>query len=145
MPTNWADGPEPGFAEQVYFFTLHGKGREGDTLSILRNHRGDKAAALRYKTSQLPCFTLWKNTGGANEGYVTGLEPGTNYPNIRPVEKERGRVKTLKPGESFVAETTLEICGDAEQVAKLEAEVKALQGMGAPVIHKAPVEPFVKV
>ena len=36
---------------------------------------------------ELPCFTLWKNTAAEADGYVTGLEPGTNFPNLRSFER----------------------------------------------------------
>ena len=55
--------------------------------ALLRNRAGDKAVALRFARAQLPCFTLWKQTGGRRDGYVTGLEPATNYPNPRPFEQ----------------------------------------------------------
>lgn len=135
-------GPQPGTPEAVYFFELHGEGPEGRTVALLRNRAGDKGVALRFSTRELPCFTLWKNPGGLRDGYVTGLEPATNYPNPRPVEEARGRVARLDPGASRGAETTLEVLADAASVAAVEAEVAALQGLGAPTIHPRPVEPF---
>jgi hypothetical protein len=135
-------GPEPGFAEQVYFLELLGRGGEGRTLAMLRNRAGDKAVVLRFRTDQLPAFTLWKCTRGPNEGYVTGLEPGTNYPNPTPVERARGRVVALAPGQSFVAETTLEVLDTPRTVAAVEEEIRAVQGQAAATIHPAPVEPF---
>jgi hypothetical protein len=134
--------PQPGSAEQVYFFELHGDGPDNRTLALLRNRAGDKGVALRFATSQLPCFTLWKNTGGPREGYVTGLEPATNYPNPKPFEKPRGRVVALEPGATYVAETTLEILDGPDAVARAEAEVKTLQAKGTPTVHPRPVEPF---
>lgn len=133
--------PEPGFAEQVYFFDLHA-GDDGRTVVMLRNREGTKGVALRYDVRQLPCFTLWKSTQGLREGYVTGLEPGVNYPNPKPFEKERGRVAALEPGAGHVAETTFEVLDGADAVAAVEAEVRALQSRGAPTIHDRPVEPF---
>ena len=59
---------------------------------MLCNRDGDKAVVLRFPQTQLPGFTLWKNTAGPRDGYVTGLEPATNYPNPRPFEKVRDRV-----------------------------------------------------
>jgi hypothetical protein len=134
--------PEPGFTEQVYFFELHGESRDGRTLAVLRNHAGDKAVALRFAKSQLPAFTLWKNTSGRKEGYVTGLEPATNYPNPKPFEKAHQRVVTLPPGGRFLAETTLEVCNTKQAVADVEQEVRKLQGQGAPKVHQKPIEPF---
>ncbi len=134
--------PEPGYAEQVYFHDLHEGPEGGPTLAMLRNAAGDKGVVLRFRKDQLPAFTLWKNTGGLRDGYVTGLEPGTNYPNPRPIEKERGRVVTLPPGGRYVAETVLEILATAEEVAAVEAEVGRIRGNAAPTIHRTPTEPF---
>lgn len=134
--------PEPGFAEQVYFFELHADPGDGRTLAMLRNRAGDKAVVLRFAREQLPAFTLWKNTGGRHEGYVTGLEPGTNYPNPRPVEAARSRVVTLPAGGRYLAETTLEVLDSREAVAAVETEVRALQAPGAPTVHRSPTEPF---
>ena len=49
---------------------------------------------------------------------------------------------TLPPGGSHVAETTLEVLATPEDVARVEAEIRALQGRVAPNIHQRPVEPF---
>ena len=143
------DGPEPGFAEQVYFLELVGATAAGlggsepsPTLAMLCDRASATGVALRFDREQLPAFTLWKNTGGLKSGYVTALEPGTNYPNPRPFEKERGRVVTLPPGGSHVAETTLEVLATPEDVARVEAEIRALQGRVTPNIHQRPVEPF---
>ena len=136
-------GPEPGFAEQVYFYDLLADPKDGRTLALLRDRAGENGVVLRFDRSRLPAFSLWKNTGGRKSGYVTGLEPGTNYPNPKPFEKARGRVVTLPPGGEHVAETSLEVLTTRETVAAVEAEVRALQGEARPTIHRGPVEPFV--
>lgn len=134
--------PAPGSAEQVFFFELLGDGPTGETLALLRNRAGDAAVALRFSLAQLPAFTLWKAQGGRGDGYVTGLEPATGYPNPKPYERSRKRVLTLAPGRTHIAETTLEVGATAEAVADLEAEIRALQARSEPVIHPKPVEPF---
>lgn len=135
-------GAEPGFVEQCYFFELLGTGGDGRTLTLLRNKAGDKGVVLRFSPSQLPAFTLWKCTGGQKEGYVTGLEPGTNYPNPKPFEKARNRVVTLPPGGRYLTETTLEVLAGRPAVEAVEAEVRALQTQGSPTIHRHPTEPY---
>jgi hypothetical protein len=132
--------PEPGFSEQVYFLDLHAS--DGKSLVMLRDAAGENGVALRISKAQLPHFTLWKCTGGLNDGYVTGLEPATNYPNARPFEQKHGRVVTLKPGESHVAEIGLEVLAGAQEVARIEQEIQTLQKQGAPRIEKGPAEPF---
>ncbi len=141
-------GPQPGYAEQVYYYDLAaapdplGDESAGTTLAMLRNAAGDKAVVLRFHKDQLPAFTLWKNTAGLRDGYVTGLEPGTNYPNPRPFEKAHGRVVVLPPGGRYVAETILEVLATPREVTEVEAEIQRIQSRVQPTIHKQPVEPF---
>lgn len=133
--------PQPGAPEQVYFFTLHGDD-DHRTSVMLRNRAGDKGVGLRFRVDQLPCFTLWKCTQGLREGYVTGLEPGVNYPNPRDFELAHGRVPSLPPGGEYRMEVTLEVLPDANAVASLEAEIAALQKRGTPQVLAKPAEPF---
>ena len=129
--------PVPGQPECVYFFELIGD-ETGKTLTMLRNASGDKAIVLRFNIRQLPCFTLWKNEGGLKSGYVTGLEPGTNYPNPKPFEQSQGRVIKLEPGGSHVAMTTLEVLNTRESVKAVETEVSLLQAKRSPMIYPTP-------
>jgi hypothetical protein len=76
------------------------------------------------------------------DGYVTGLEPGTNYPNARPFEKARDRVVTLPVDGHYIAETALEVLTTAEAVKAVEAEIKALQAQGPAKVNVKPSEPF---
>ncbi len=135
-------GPEPGFAEMVYFMELFD--RSGETIVLLQNHAGEKGVALRYQTAGTPAFTLWKCTRVEREGYVTGLEPGTNYPNPKPFEKSRGRVVSLDPGASHTAVISLEILAGSAEIQKITSEI-ALIAKGRPAnVHPGPVEPFCK-
>jgi len=137
------DGPEPGYSEQVYFYELNARSAvEQQTLAMLRNHAGDKGVVLRFQNDQLPAFTLWKNTGGLRDGYVTGLEPGTNYPNPRPFEQARNRVVRLPVDGRYKTETTLEVLATPAAVAAVEAEIKQLQAQGHPKVNRKPIEPF---
>jgi hypothetical protein len=134
--------PEPGYAEQVYFHELLGRSAtDKQTVALLRNAAADKGVALRFTVDQLPAFTLWKNTGGLRDGYVTGLEPGTNFPNARPFEKARGRVVTLPPDARYVAETTLEVLASAEAVLRVEHEIERIQSQATAKINPRPTEP----
>ena len=130
--------PEPGFAEQVYWLLLNGDSK-GNTLAMLRNARRDKAVVVRFNTEQLPCFTQWKCTAGPNEGYVTGLEPGTNFPNPKPFERQQGRVVRLAPGQVYRTVLTLEVHDTARGVKAVTAEIAKLQGRRPAVVHSAPI------
>ncbi len=101
-----------------------------------------KAVVLRFAVSQLPCFSFWKNSVGPSDGYVVGLEPGTNFPHPLPYEKAHHRVVPLGPGDTHVAETTLEILNTPEAVAGVLSEVQTRQQAHPPTIHLRPTEPF---
>lgn len=129
--------PEPGFEEQVYFLTLHGDAR-GWTQVLLRNAGGDRGVSIHARLAELPCFTVWKDTAALEDGYVTGLEPGTNFPNPRSFEKEQGRVVNLAPGASREMELRLEFHGDACAVADAERAVEGLRAGRRPHIMAEP-------
>jgi len=110
--------PTPGYLEQCYFFTLHST-KAGETTTALVSPDEELAATIRFSTKQLPAFTLWKNTASEADGYVTGLEPGTDYPNPRQFERERGRVVTLDAGESHKAALTMGLVRGSSKVKAL--------------------------
>ena len=122
---------------QVYWYDLAADPATYRTLAALRNAAGDRAVALRYDRRQLPCFTQWKNTAALEDGYVTGLEPGTNYPNVRRFERERGRVVRLERGSKHRCELEVEVCASRTEVAALEREIAALTPR-TPVVHPRP-------
>ncbi|MHB8522204.1 MAG: aldose 1-epimerase family protein [Limisphaerales bacterium] len=120
-------GPTKGFIEQVYCLYPYADDH-GQTMVMLENAAADRAVSLRFSTDQLPYFTLWKNTTAFDEGYVTGLEPGTGFPYNRRIERKFGRVPKLKPGESrqFTLDFTLH--SDKDAVARAAKEIAQIQG-----------------
>jgi hypothetical protein len=117
--------PEAGFAEQCYFLRLHGD-ENAKTVVALVAPDSSRAATIRYSVEQLPAFTIWKNTAAEEDGYVTGLEPGTDYPNARQFEREKGRVIQLPPGGTYTTKLRFALVSGAEKVAKLRDEVEEL-------------------
>ena len=73
---------------------------------------------------------------------MTGLEPATNFPNFKTFERQRGRVRSVPPGGRWSATWCVEIYDSAEAVAKVLAEIVALQAHARPVIHKTPQPQF---
>jgi hypothetical protein len=104
----------------------------------LHNAAGDRGASVKFDKTQLPCFTLWKSRQSEADGYVTGLEPGTNFPNPKSFEKEHGRVVMLAPEESRTFELILEAHGSAEAVAAAGRAVAALQEGVTPEVSRQP-------
>jgi hypothetical protein len=137
LPTWDVYGPEtPGSAE-VCFFTELASDAEGSTQVLLHNAAATQGAALKFNIQQLPCFTVWKNREDTSDGYVTGLEPATNFPNIKSFEKQMGRVVTLGPGQSRSCSIELEALGDATSVQAVAAAIAQLQrGVSAQILSQ---------
>jgi galactose mutarotase-like enzyme len=127
----------PGSSEAVFFFELAADA-DGQTQALLRNAGASAGVSLHFNKSQLPCFTLWKNPQAAADGYVTGLEPAINFPNVKSFEKEKGRVAVLEPGESRTFEITMEVHPDAASVAAAEQAVANLEQGVTPQILQQP-------
>jgi len=134
--------PQSGFVEQVYKYELAGKRGSRETMTMLRNATGDKASLLRFTLKDFPCFTLWKNTAGKADGYVTGLEPATSYPNSRRFEREKGRVITLAGGESRTTTLSIETLDTKKAIKAAEAEIKTLQKTAKAKVHRQPLSSF---
>lgn len=126
---NWAtySGPSTGFVEQVYLITPMPDGT-GRTTAVLHNSSADRAASITWSVSELPYLTVWKNTGAIADGYVTGIEPGTNFPNPKPVEREAGRVPVLPAGGSHHMTLEFGIHADQESVKEVLRRVSRIQG-----------------
>ena len=128
---------QEGFAEQVYFFEMI-SGQRDETQVLLKNAHGTRGVSLTYNNKQLPRFTLWKDTAAAADGYVTGLEPGTNFPNPRSFEGEKGRVVKLSAGEKTNFDLALNFHNSAADVEKTEKAIAKLRQGNAPKIHNQP-------
>ncbi len=130
-------GPKLGFSEQVYCLRLLPES-DNRTLVMLRNQARDRAVSLAFSTEELPFFTLWKNTNAEGEGYVTGLEPGTGFPNHRGIERQHGRVPKLAPGatRSFHIDFGIHV-GEA-QTQSVAARIAAIQGDRPPLLDSTP-------
>ena len=109
-------------------------------MVLLKNKQGDLGSSLRFSLSEMPCFTLWKNT--AADGCVTGLEPATNYPNPKPFEQSKGRVVILDGGETRRFDLTVAVHDTRRQVLEVEREIKRLQKTVRPKIC---LEPFAQL
>ena len=129
--------PTTGFAEQVYCY-LPQPDAEGQCSALLSNANGDRGLQMRWSQRELPCFTFWKNTAAHEDGYVTGLEPGTNFPNLKSFERDKGRVPTLEPGARWECTWSLEVLDSKEEVTKSLSALTELQAKIKPVVHRMP-------
>lgn len=127
--------PEIGFREQVYFMELLSDATDQSQV-LLRNAASTLGVSIHFNLKQLPCFTLWKNTASLRDGYVTGLEPGTNYPNPRSYEQSQGRVEILQPGESREFDLRLEFHFNAESINKAQRKIAEYQATSQSYIYQ---------
>jgi hypothetical protein len=131
------DGPRAGFVEQVY--NLHPYADPGGrSMLMLRNAAGDRAVSMAFAVAELPFVTLWKNLTALEEGYVTGLEPGTGFPYTRRLEREAGRVPKLKPGETRRFAIDVGLHTTAEAVQAVEEQIRRIQNGRPTEIDRAP-------
>ena len=130
-------GPTPGFVEQAYWWNLLAN-EDGSTLTMLRNAAADKGVVLRFNTRELPAFSQWKNTAAEGDGYVTGLEPGTDFPNVKAFERRQGRVVDMEPGATYRAAVSLSVCDTADGVAVAAAEIAGIQQQAERIVHREP-------
>lgn len=131
------EAAQANFQEQVYLTQLHADAA-GNTRTLLTNAGGTQGVSVLFNTQQLPCFTLWKNTAGDADGCVTGLEPGTNYPNPRSFEGKHGRLVALPPGGRTRFDLALEMHATADEVSMAQQAALALSGNAKPQLHAQP-------
>jgi len=132
------EAPTKGFIEQVYCIDPH-IGPGGKTVVGLRNAAGSRAVSMQFSPEQLPYLTLWKNTTALEEGYVTGLEPGTNFPFNRRIERKAGRLQKLPAGQSRKFEIEIGIYADAPSVKSLEERIHAISAGRPTQVDTEPV------
>ena len=130
--------PSPGSDEQVYVADLAAD-TDGNRQVLVSGLADNDALSLRFNKQALPCFTVWRNTPAEQDGYVLGIEPGTNYPNARTFEKAHGRVIALKPGETWRSKVAATWHADAESIAEAERAINAIQAAHSPELHPSPI------
>jgi hypothetical protein len=134
-------GPTKGFIEQVYLVEPYADAQR-HSLAVLKNAAGDQAASMRWSVEQLPYLTIWKNTAGEKDGYVTGIEPATGYPYNRKVERSAGRVPKLQPGQTrrFTLDIALHTGREAVKRATQEVD-RILDDRPTTIQRQPPVTP----
>jgi hypothetical protein len=129
--------PTQGFVEQVYCIELLSD-REGQATVLLENSKGDQGVSMSYSIEELPYLTQWKNLAAIGAGYVTGIEPGTGFPFNRRVEREKGRVPKLAPGETRRFEIEFSILTSGTMVDEMRNVISSIAENVEPVINRRP-------
>ncbi|XAW87673.1 DUF4432 family protein [Vibrio sp. CDRSL-10 TSBA] len=73
-------------------------------------------------------LTLWKNTDTEQQGYVTGIEPGTSYAYNTKYQRPLGLVPTIKAGESKHFDLTYTVLRTSTEVSQALSKVADIQG-----------------
>jgi hypothetical protein len=138
-PENWNVIPPPrqNSAEQVYIADLAADDA-GNTRLLFTGLSGNEAVGLAFSKRALPCYTLWRNPPTDADGYVVGLEPGTNYPNPRTFENTQGRVKTLQPGEKWRGDASVTWYAAGDSIGEATSAINAIQKSVTPKIYADP-------
>jgi hypothetical protein len=137
---NRYSGPHgAGYSAQVFNMALYSDA-SGMTKAMLKSPTGGRGVLMSFDTHGLPYMSLWKNEVTAKGGYVTGLEPGTGFPNTRPEERAAGRVPILKGGEGYRTHLSITALTSEREVEKAAAEIHALAS-SPPVIDKTTTGP----
>ncbi|MEO1524282.1 MAG: aldose 1-epimerase family protein [Planctomycetota bacterium] len=129
--------PQRGYSERVYFAKLRSD-ESNLATSVLHNADSSQGIAVTQQTKSLPRFIIWKNTADTADGYVTGLEPATNFPNTRSYEASQDRVVMLEPEQTASFRVTLEPLTEREQVSEAVQRVETLAGEETPTVHATP-------
>ncbi|HET6327982.1 MAG TPA: aldose 1-epimerase family protein [Planctomycetaceae bacterium] len=134
-------GPTAGYSEQCYYAELIGDDHE-QTVVLLHNTAGDRGISLEYGIRALPYFTVWKCTQAEADGYVTGLEPATNFPNFKTFERSQGRVVTLGPQQTYATQLALAVQTSSAEVGAVAKRIGDLQNRAHPIVHERPLAAF---
>ncbi|HBN79643.1 MAG TPA: DUF4432 domain-containing protein [Planctomycetaceae bacterium] len=118
--------PTTGYAEEAFFCNPISDS-DGFTPVLLTNSSQTEAVSLDFETAALPCLTIWKNTQSLADGYCTGLEPGTNYPNFKAQERREGRIVKLAAGANWQASMKLSVLTDSNRISSKLDQITQLQ------------------
>ena len=136
--------PKSGFVEEVYQIFPFADEQSRTTIQ-LQNAKGNRGVSMNWSLKELPYLTQWKNTVAKQDGYVTGLEPGTSFPHNRKWERAKGRVSKLHPGQTRNFSITFGIQSSKAAVAAVVKEIDALRSNRKTTVDKKPEsDPFPK-
>ncbi|QGJ72111.1 DUF4432 domain-containing protein [Planctomycetales bacterium 10988] len=136
---NWSkySAPKAGQPELVYFTQLIAD-KDGYTPVLLKNPHAQQGIQVSFQRKTLPYFVLWKNLNASDNGYVTGMEPALNFPNPKSFEKQKDRVVSLAPKETYITEMEVTVASNAEALKSLEDTIQTLAKKTEPIIFQKP-------
>jgi len=119
---NRFSAPLPNYREQVFFHEMQAAS-DGYVMAALVNPAFNNGQGLgfyvRYRQQELPCFNQWKMMG--ESVYAVGLEPASNWVSGRAVERERGALQILQPGEQRSYHLEFGVLASKADIIKIQA------------------------
>jgi hypothetical protein len=131
------DPPGASLTEQAYYLRLLANDQANASV-LLQDSTAKQGVGLTYDAGTLPCLTFWKNPRAASDGYVVGIEPGSNYPNPSAFEKQQGRAWKLPPYGSVNCHLRFEYYATAGEVKSAAAAIGIAQGGFQPNVMSQP-------
>lgn len=92
--------PENNYKERVYFHDIEADKFGNSNIGVINsdfNNGEGIGLSLSFNKDNLPYFVQWKQIGEGE--YVCGIEPANSYSRGRSVERDDGRLVTIKSGE----------------------------------------------
>lgn len=89
--------PQIGRSDQCYHH--EGFGEQG--IAVVENEKRKVSATIRFNTKQMPYLCEWKCMRAGD--YALGIEPSVSGVQNRTLAKERGTLRYLEPGETYVS------------------------------------------
>jgi len=120
--------PTPSFTEQVFLFHAAADA-SGWAHQVLLNSAESLAVHVSFAVDTLPFTILWKRTAATEDGYVMGMNPCSDLPNRRSVERKEGRLATVAAHGEVVFRHTIQPLEGVETVKDL---MGSFGGVGSP-------------
>jgi hypothetical protein len=92
--------PIHGFKEQVFFHEIKADKEGNSNIAIVNpefNNGEGIGIWLKFNKKNLPYLVQWKQMGQGE--YVCGIEPANSLVRGRKIEREKGTLKFIEPGE----------------------------------------------
>jgi len=119
------EAPEDGVPEQLFRHDMVA-GPDGRVLTAIVNKTLNFGVYLRHRLDQLPVYSQWKMCASGH--YVCGMEPANCEVTGRARARQEGKLQFLQPGEARSYDLELGVVSGADEVARIESEIRATKG-----------------
>ncbi|MCD6528851.1 DUF4432 family protein [Candidatus Bathyarchaeota archaeon] len=89
-----------------------------------------------FSVEELPCFTVWKHRDSLENGYVTGLEHRTSFPNLKTFERKQGRVVKLGAGQKYEVHIEFSVHLGREGVDEVKDRIEGIARRAKTKVYK---------